>query len=425
MELSSPTTRPNVRARTHANASHQRGLQLYAGGQYQEAAVLLKEALREEAASEIANDCAAADLACGQKEKAVAGFLLAVSLDAGNTEAAANLGILLASIGRVREAIPHLQKASLRVDESQRAALVQLLATCGNKVAEDTLRESRTAADRANAQRKMPPIPSLPALAATLPPPVYLGNNRALLYTTNHFKMYVDTNDMLLAPWLLLHGVWEPEETELVKKLLQPGDVFVDVGANLGYYSLLAIRAGASQVYAFEAQESTYELLGRNVAVNWMNNLVRYENLVVFSHTTDLEFTIRNSCPGNSSIGVYSAHQLKQWFDTTTRVKVHAISLDEYFAEKPGKIDLMKVDVEGAEPAVFEGARRVLSQNPNIKVLCEWSPEQMAGAKQDPERLVELWAEQGFRAFSLITGLAEINLKSLVKSGYQNLLLYR
>jgi hypothetical protein len=49
----------------------------------------------------------------------------------------------------------------------------------------------------------------------------------------------------------------------------------------------------------------------------------------------------------------------------------------------------------------------------------------MAGAQQNPERLVELWTKQGFRAFSLIAGLAEISLKSLLKSGYQNLLLYR
>jgi hypothetical protein len=86
---------------------------------------------------------------------------------------------------------------------------------------------------------------------------------------------------------------------------------------------------------------------------------------------------------------------------------------------------MMKVDVEGAEPAAFEGARRILSENRDVKVLCEWSPDQMATAKQDPARLVNLWAELGFRAFALHTGLGEVSLKSLLKSGYQNLLLYR
>jgi FkbM family methyltransferase len=426
MELASlKSFNSDLTGKASVRENHQRGLRLYADGQYQEAAALLQSALRDEATSERANDCAAAHLACGNREQALADFLLAASLDAENMDAAANLGILLASLGRFREAIPYLQKSAAHADASQRPALTQLLALCANNVAEHTLRESRAAQERAIAANKLPAIPSQPAVAPIVRPPVYMGNNRALLCTTNHCKMYVDTTDLLIAPWLLMHGEWEPEETELVKKLIKPGDVFVDVGANLGYYTLLAIRVGASQVYALEAQESTYELLGKNVIINWMSSVVRYEHLAVFSHTTDLEFFVRNSYPGNSSIGVASPDQLTKWFDTATKVKVHAVSLDDYFADKPTKIDLLKVDVEGAEPAVFEGARRILSENHNIKVLVEWSPDQMATAQQNPEPMVDLWAELGFRAFALHTGLGEVNLQSLLKGSYQNLLLHR
>jgi len=426
MELASfKTLNSNPTAKASAPENHQQGLRLYSEGRYQEAAAILQTALQDEATSERANDCAAAYLACGNREKALTDFLLAASLDAENVDAAANLGILLASLGRFRDAIPYLQKSAARADASQRPALTQLLALCGNNVAEHTLRESRAAQERAAAARKLPAIPSQPAVAPTVRPPVYMGNNRALLCTTNHCKMYVDTTDLLIAPWLLMHGEWEPEETELVKKLIKPGDVFVDVGANLGYYTLLAIRVGASQVYAFEAQESTYELLGKNVIINWMSSVVRCEHLAVFSHTTDLEFFVRNSYPGNSSIGVSSADQLKKWFDTATKTIVHAVSLDDYFADKPGKIDLLKVDVEGAEPAVFEGARRIITENRAIKILCEWSPDQMSTAQQNPEPLVDLWADLGLRAFVLHTGLGEVTLKSLLKGGYQNLLLHR
>src|ERR1700722_3531159 len=58
------------------------------------------------------------------------------------------------------------------------------------------------------------------------------------------------------------------------KNLIKPGDVFVDAGANLGYYTLLAIRVGASHAYAFEAQPSTHELLGKNVIINWMTKSI-------------------------------------------------------------------------------------------------------------------------------------------------------
>jgi FkbM family methyltransferase len=413
-------------AKSAARDKHERALALYAGGQFEASAKLLREALMEAPSSEFANDCGAAELACGRREQALAGFFLAASLDPKNIEAIANLGTLLAQMDRIREAIPHLQQAMHEIkDADQRAALGKLLARCGKELAERVLAESRNAQQTAAAPASRQAVAPQPAVAPMLRPPVYMGNNIALLCTTNHNKMYVDTRDLLIAPWLLIHGEWEPEETELVKKLIKPGDVFVDVGANLGYYSLIAARVGASRVYAFEAQPSTYELLGKNVIINWMTKFITYEHLAVYSHTAELDFFVRNNYPGNSSVGTTPPDQLQKWFDTTTPVKVHAVSLDDYFADKPGKLDVIKVDVEGAEPAVFEGARRTLVRNRDVKILCEWSPDQMATARQDPAHLVDLWAEQGFRAHVLHTGLNEVPLRSLLTSGYQNLLLYR
>jgi FkbM family methyltransferase len=407
-----------------ANDKHERALALYAGGQFEAAVELLRVALLEGPSSELANDFGAAELACGRREQALSQFFLSISLDPQNVEAVANLGTLLAHMDRLREAIPHLQNAASRAqDPDQRAALGKLLAQCGERLAERVLQQARATEDTASATRQS--AAAQPAVAPTLRPPVYMGNNIALLCTTNYNKMYVDTRDLLIAPWLLIHGEWEPEETELVKTLVKPGDVFVDVGANLGYYALLAARIGAAHVYAFEAQPSTYELLGKNVIINWMTKFITYEHLAVYSHTTDLEFFVRNHYPGNSSLGFTPPDQLGKWFDTTTPVKVHAVSLDDYFADKPGKLDVIKVDVEGAEPAVFEGARRTFAKNRDVKILCEWSPDQMATARQDPAHLVELWAEQGFRAHVLHTGLNEVPLRSLLTSGYQNLLLYR
>jgi FkbM family methyltransferase len=409
-------------AATIAERRHSEGVRLYGEGRFEEAAQMLESGFREEPTSELANDWGAAELASGRTASAERSFTEALRLDPGNADAAANLGALLAGRGLAKEAVPFLELAIARGDGTQKGALEQLLATCRTKVTSDALNESVAALGKIVAVLQSWRLPEpAPALRA----PVYMGNNRALLCTTNHCKMYVDTTDLLIAPWLLMHAEWEPEETALMKRLLKPDDVFVDVGANIGYYTLLAVRLGASQVYAFEPQASTHELLSKNVIINWMTSVVRCENLAVFSHTTDLEFFARKNYPGNSSIGSTAPDQLAKWFDTAEKLTLHAVSLDEYFLDKPGKIQVMKVDVEGAEPAAFEGARRILSQNRDIKVLCEWSPDQMATAKQDPARLVTLWAELGFRAFALHTGLGEVSLKSLLKSGYQNLLLHR
>src|SRR3984893_6799838 len=171
MELASLRTfNSNPGAKASARENHQQGLRLYSEGLYQEAAAILQTALQDEATSERANDCAAAHLACGNREKALADFLLAASLDAENVDAAANLGILLASLGRFRDAIPYLQKSAARADASQRPALTQLLALCGNNVAEDTLRESRAAPERAAAECTLPAISPRPTGAPTARP---------------------------------------------------------------------------------------------------------------------------------------------------------------------------------------------------------------------------------------------------------------
>jgi tetratricopeptide (TPR) repeat protein len=172
MELASlKSFNSNRTGKVSAQENHQRGLRLYADRQYQEAAAFLQAALQDEATSERANDCAAAYLACGNREKALADFSLAASLDAENIDAAANLGILLASLARFREAIPYLQKSAARADASQRPALTQLLALCGNNLAEQTLRASHTAEERATAARRLPAIPS-EAVVPTVRPPV-------------------------------------------------------------------------------------------------------------------------------------------------------------------------------------------------------------------------------------------------------------
>ena len=137
-----PQLKPNLRSES-ANGrerKHERALALYADGKFEPAAVLLRQALLEAPSSELANDIGAVELACGRPEQALAQFFLATSLDPENTEAVANIGTLLAHMNRLREAIPHLQKAAYRAsDPRHRKALGALLAQCGQKVADRVL----------------------------------------------------------------------------------------------------------------------------------------------------------------------------------------------------------------------------------------------------------------------------------------------
>src|SRR5262245_7714777 len=102
------------------------------------------------------------------------------------------------------------------------------------------------------------------------PPSVYLGDHRALTRTIYGHAMLVDTRDLSLGPTLLLHGDWEGEVTLFLLGRLRPGMNVIDVGANIGWYSvLMASRVGsAGTLMAFEANPSAYELCHHNLVIN-------------------------------------------------------------------------------------------------------------------------------------------------------------
>jgi len=186
---------------------HSEGLRLYALGRFEDAVVEMEAAFRDSPSSELANDLGAAELACGRVQSAQEKFVQSLRLDANNADAAANLGALLSSQGRVAEAIPFLERATLRGDATQKATIGELLAACRTKAAANALHQAVPACEAFVAG-----VSGMHAAetAPRLPPPVYMGNHRALLCTRDYSKMFVDTNDLLIAPWLLIHSEWEP-----------------------------------------------------------------------------------------------------------------------------------------------------------------------------------------------------------------------
>ena len=109
---------------------HRRGIQLFQEGQFLEAVRLLGEALGGVETSERWNDWATVQLACHRAAESEQGYRRAVELDPGNGQAAANLGILLASLERPAEAIPFLEQGAWALDEPHRAAVLGLLEEC-------------------------------------------------------------------------------------------------------------------------------------------------------------------------------------------------------------------------------------------------------------------------------------------------------
>lgn len=165
----------------------------------------------------------------------------------------------------------------------------------------------------------------------------------------------------------LFFGVaFEPVEVSLVEKFVRPGGVFIDVGANLGFYSLWASRLiGANgMVHAFEPASNSFKLLQSNIRRNKMTNIVA--NKVALSDREGEGELYVNRESGLSSLGETERGLI------VGIENVQCISLDYYLAQVENQqADFLKIDVEGFEGHVLKGAKELLKRENDIVVMCE------------------------------------------------------
>lgn len=272
------------------------------------------------------------------------------------------------------------------------------------------------------------------ALARRPVPPahgVFLGGNRVLTQTARGVRLILDTRDIIMTPIVLLHGEWEPETSRALLDILRPGMTFVDVGANMGYFTCLAalaVRAGGAkgQVLAFEPDPESYEFLADNVALNWLFEGVHLERKGVYSRSTTLTLYKREKYVGNTSLGEVDAGDLARIIDRQTPHQVEVVSLDEYFLPGGQPIDVMKIDVEGAEPHVIQGMSGLLRAQPRMRLMMEWSPGQIRHTmKLDPAPMMQALREHGFHASYIGDRLEPVDLEAFDRIPHGMVLLDR
>ncbi|MGH9016416.1 MAG: FkbM family methyltransferase [Acidimicrobiales bacterium] len=256
--------------------------------------------------------------------------------------------------------------------------------------------------------------------------PVYLGDHTALVATRFGAKMLLDTTDAMVTPWLVLDGLWESHVTGWLQETLRPGQVVVDVGANVGYFTVLAAMLVGPQgaVVAVEAHPRLAELLRRNVIINGLHGSVTVWPRAAWSRATELKLHLRQHFASNSSVGSVGAEALSRLGDTEEIVEVAAVALDDLL-EGVGPVDVLKVDVEGAEVQVFTGLARTLAASRDVTVMFEWSPQQVRDVGDEPAALIELLRGHGFRFRLLERGLEEIDDATLRALPYGNVVARR
>jgi len=204
---------------------------------------------------------------------------------------------------------------------------------------------------------------------------------------------------------LYFHGqTYEPATVRCLVEHLGPGQTFVDVGANHGYFSVLAARlvGPAGRVFAFEPNPSVFEQLAEHVACNGLTN-VTTERKALAEREGTLELFV-SACAANS--GLSSITPGSQAFasgslDRDRHVQVHVTTFDRWRrARAVERIDLLKIDVEGAEMLVLRGMVETLAEAPPTGIICE--SHGVGGTNEDEaSRMI---VAQGYDASDLDVG---------------------
>ena len=205
-------------------------------------------------------------------------------------------------------------------------------------------------------------------------------------------KLFLDKEDSLLLS--TRKNNYDKFAVECLKQIIKKGDIVVDLGANIGYYTLiLAQLVGKSgHVYSFEPEPSNFEILSKNVKEN------KHE------HVTLVQKAISDK---NSKIKLYvskrnlASHRIFDAEDKRESIEVDVTTLDEYFQKSKKLVKFIKMDVEGAEGATILGASKIIEDSKNLVIMMEYFPKWIKKFGDVPEEILKSLVEKKFKLFNI------------------------
>jgi FkbM family methyltransferase len=206
-------------------------------------------------------------------------------------------------------------------------------------------------------------------------------------------SMILFANSAGISQELMLKGSHEPLSTEILMENLHEDMCLVDVGANLGYFALQEAKAIGPKgvVYAIEPVPQNYFLLKHNAALNNLKN-IQFFNLAISDADGSLELFLGNASNWGSAI--------KTSLNSNRKITVPSQRLDTFLKDK-GKVDLVRMDVEGYETKIVEGMTETLKQK-NLMLFMEIHP--IFTSRHEYLSLLDCLDAFGFAPFAVVVG---------------------
>lgn len=218
-------------------------------------------------------------------------------------------------------------------------------------------------------------------------------------------KMYLDVSDVGLSRELLLNGVREKMQTEILQKTVKEGMTIVDAGANLGYYALLeaAIVGEKGKIYAIEPIPRNFDILNKNIKVNNYEEIVDTFEIAVSNRSGISKIAVTEA---SNEASMVTTDQRSESYDdmlgemTKREIEIRTITLDEFLEDKR-PADYIRMDIEGYEVEALEGMHKTLRSDRPLTLHFELHPTHL----KDPMRLAEKLKELinlGFKPIAIM-----------------------
>jgi FkbM family methyltransferase len=204
--------------------------------------------------------------------------------------------------------------------------------------------------------------------------------------TDHGFGIYVESNDRFISQTIIGHETYEPHVTAVLKRELREDHVFLDIGANMGWYTLLAaniLRKG--KVIAVEPMYSNAQLIYQSLIQNDFKNVFVFPYAATDRSTLlQLNF-VRTNAYVTATSGASHAHRY-----------VQGVKLDDILGQEP-KIDIVKIDIEGHEPLALQGMQGLIRKHHPI-LVSEFHPKALREYSNcDPSSYLQSILDFGYR----------------------------
>jgi FkbM family methyltransferase len=246
---------------------------------------------------------------------------------------------------------------------------------------------------------------------------INLTGTKLITSTRGGQRMFIDGRDTGSGLSVVTHGFIEPNVMKVLQRAFTPEAVFLDIGANFGFYSIMAGgqvgREG--KVYAFEANPNLIPYIERSAYINGLGKIVTIINKAVSDREGTADFGFSFTEIGGGSLAKGMAAALAG--STDQSINVPLVRIDDVLPADL-VVDCAKLDLEGNELAALRGMRNVVARSPNIQLVIEFFPPLLGGA-DGAAQVLDILTEMGLNYWLIDESghLASVSRDALLHGG--------